>query len=389
MEWYTLDDSLRRDVIIEDFQSFIWTERYWTWGDFQIVTSSTHKNRSLLKTGTMLGMKESNRVMIVESVNDTIDTDGKQFLTVTGRSFEKILDDRIAVDLIAGLDQITPWSIQGTPAYIANYLFDIICVQFHLSPNDLIPFYTPGNLLPAGTIPPVPDVVTLEIDPGSLYTAIQQICETYWLGFRFVKDGDSGDIYFDIYTGFDCTTAQSVRPAVIFSLDLESIDKTTTLESIAGFKNVAYVFGKNDATVVLADGWTGAISGFDRKILYVDASNLDDPAGATLTRKLTNRGKRELRKYRSIYAVDGEVSQYQDYIYDQDYRLGDMVETRNPDGFAGYMIVIEQIFISDSEGDRSYPTLVQSSVAVPGSWAARIPTEHWGDVDIAQHWGET
>jgi hypothetical protein len=37
MEWYTLDDALRRDQVIEEFNSFIWTERYSAWGDFQII----------------------------------------------------------------------------------------------------------------------------------------------------------------------------------------------------------------------------------------------------------------------------------------------------------------------------------------------------------------
>jgi hypothetical protein len=45
------------------------------------------------------------------------------------------------------------------------------------------------------------------------------------------------------------------------------------------------------------------------------------------------------------------------------------------------MRVTEQIFISDKEGTRSYPTLSLTAYITPGSWAAYDPTKAWFDLD--------
>jgi Siphovirus ReqiPepy6 Gp37-like protein len=388
MEWYILDESLRRDTVIEGFESFIWTERYNSWGEFQIITPSTYDNRDLFQTDVRIGMKESNRVMKIESVTDQFDEDGKKMLTIVGREITKLLDERVAMPAMASLTVNPKWSITGTPGNIARYIFDQICVLGAMSPNDVIPFYQAGTFLPAGSIPEPTDVVTIDFDPGTVYYAIQQICQVWSLGFRLAKDGDTGHIYFDIYTGDDRTSNQTARPAVIFSMDMESIDKVSTLKSTATLKTVAYVLTPNGATTVYAPGHDSSVSGADRRVLLVKADDIDLPAGAQLDAAMAQRGMQELAKNRDAYAFDGEIPQYQPFVYGIDYNLGDLVEERSPDGFANYMIVTEQIFVSDEEGERAYPTLLAVFVLTPGSWQARPSGEFWGDVDITQHWDD-
>ena len=86
MEWYILDDNLQRDEIIEGFESFIWTERYQGWGDFQILIISTPETRNAFQPGVRIGMKFSYRVMTIETVQDDLGDDGTKKLTITGRS---------------------------------------------------------------------------------------------------------------------------------------------------------------------------------------------------------------------------------------------------------------------------------------------------------------
>src|ERR1700679_3357641 len=96
-EYFTIDDNLHRDQMIEGYQSFIWTERYNTSGDFQIVTASTLANRSLLTVGTWLGMNLSKYIMIVDTVEDKEADDGTRLITVTGKSLENLFADRVAM----------------------------------------------------------------------------------------------------------------------------------------------------------------------------------------------------------------------------------------------------------------------------------------------------
>jgi hypothetical protein len=43
------------------------------------------------------------------------------------------------------------------------------------------------------------------------------------------------------------------------------------------------------------------------------------------------------------------------------------------------LLVTEQIFVSDLEGDRSYPTLQAVDLVQPGSWSAWSRTGIWND----------
>lgn len=387
-EWHTLTDGLQRAAVIENFNSMIWTERYAAWGEFQIVIPANSYSRNLLRPGLRIGMQGSQRVMRIETITDTIDTDGKKLLTVTGRSVEHFLDDRVAMPAFAGTATTPKWSITGTPGYIARYLFTQICVTGVLSANDAIAGYHSGTLNPPGTIVEPSTTYTIDFEPDTLYNDIKKVCDIWSLGFRLVKDGDTGNIYFEVYTGNDCTTSQTTRKPVIFALDMESIDKTSIVRSIADLKSVAYVFAPNGTSVVYGTGYDSSVTMTDRRILLVNAGDIEDAAGSGLTAKLNQRGLEQLADHRDIYAFDGEVPVNQPYVYGVDYGLGDLVEEHGPEGSKNYMIVTEQIFVSDAEGERSYPTLVLYNVILPGSWTARGVSEHWADVPPTQHWGD-
>jgi hypothetical protein len=148
---------------------------------------------------------------------------------------------------------------------------------------------------------------------------------------------------------------------------------TTEVNSITEYKNVAYVFSKFGSEIVYADNVTAETSGFARRVMFVDANDVDEPAGANLTSILRNKGLDALAKARPITAFDGEIDQYTEYKYGRDYYLGDLVEMRNSDGATNQMRVTEQIFVSDGEGDRSYPTLAVESYIMPGTWSS------WGN----------
>lgn len=380
MEGYILDNLFRRIAIVDKFESFIWSERLFTYGDFELHLQSNLANRTRFSPGVRMSMNNSFRVMIVETVEDSTDADGYNSLKVTGRSLEAILGDRIARAALSDLTTDPKWILTGLPKDIASQIFHDICVTGILDAGDIIPFVIEGTIFPDDTVPAPDEEVTIGLDPTTVYDALSQICSIYNMGFRLVRNFDTSQLYFDVYTGSNRTTQQSDLPAVVFSPQLDNLQNTTELTTIALYKNCAYVISPVGHEVVYPLDVDPSTAGFDRHVLLVKADDITDPDPDIASALMIQRGQEELAKNRRLSAFDGELNQNGAYKYGTDYNLGDLVEQRNIDGVTNVMQVTEQIFISDSEGDRSYPTLSLNKFITPGSWSAWDYNQVWEDL---------
>lgn len=339
----------------------------------------------------MLSCSNSDRVMIVDTITDSVDDNGIKMLDITGKSMENVFNDRTAMPALADLTTTPKWVLgPDTPGNIMRTIFQDICVTCVLNANDSIPFYQSGTVTPAGNIAEPTETVTVTLDPGSVYAAFQTIATTYNLGFRLVRHKRTSglpQVYFEVYTGSDRTSDQTTLPAVIFAEDLDNLTNKSVLKSTAAYKTVAYVFAQNGAEMVYAVNADTTASGFDRKVLYVDASDIDTAAGTDLTAQLTQKGLEALAAQQRVYSFDGQIPEYGGYQYRVDYNLGDLVEEVDSTGGGNFMRVTEQIFTSDNTGEKSYPTLSVDQAVVPGTWAAFDNTEHWADVPTTSVWG--
>lgn len=384
MDFFTLDSLSRREYNIEKYKSFIWTEKFSTYGDFEILTPATPANRQLLSVGTMLGCSESIYVMMIKTVEDNDAEDGERLLKVTGFTLEQQLEDRIAADALTDTVTTPKWIITDTPSEICRYIYREICHLGRLNASDIFdlvtPTYTTGD-----TIPEPSDVITVELEPQTVYKAIKDLADRWNLGFRIARNEFADPLYFDIYTGNDRTSSQTTLPAVIFSPELENLKNTTELKSDANYKNCAYVFSPAGFELVYPDDIAADAAGFERHVLMINMTDIEvgDPDASL---KMIYKGYDELEKYRTIVAFDGEINQNSQYVYGTDYVLGDIVELRNSDNYVTYMRVTEQIFVSDPEGDRMYPTLTAVPFDESGSWALGYGYRKWEDFGPAEYW---
>jgi hypothetical protein len=177
-------------------------------------------------------------------------------------------------------------------------------------------------------------------------------------------------------------------PAVIFSPNLDNLQNTTELTSIATYKNVAYVFSPVGHEIVYLPDVDPTTTGFERRVLLVTADDITDEDPFAASAKMVQRGIQELARNRQFSAFDGEINQTSQYQYGRDYNLGDLVEYQNTSGAINIMQVTEQIFVSDREGDRSYPTLSMNTFITPGSWLSWDDEEVWAEVDSDLHWAD-
>jgi hypothetical protein len=408
MEINILDALLRRSILVDAYESFIWTERWQGAGDFELELKATSDNRSYFDPGTWLSIPSSNRVMEVETVEDRLSADGVTTLIIKGRSLEAtIMENRVAMKNTRTTPPAEDRWITGTtdPYSMAFYIWEQICILGTFNSLDIVPNQVgssqPLTLGDVGTMPRPTDQIKYNEPALSLYDAMDKLCKAYNLGYKIIRYEANQLLRFCPYMGTNRTTQQTAVKPVIFSPYLETIQNVTTLRSTVGAKNVAYVFSPADRAVVYADGVDPNVTGFERRVLMVLANDLNGkgqlPDGQTgepptlspaeLRAQLVQRGREALAKQRNFLAIDGEIDPYGSYQYNKDYELGDIVEMRDLQGVTNSMRVTEHIFVSDASGERSYPTLSRNTFIYPGDWKT-MNTRTWlsFDADTTSVW---
>lgn len=389
MDVYILDALYKRVGVVDNYVSLIWTERFSAAGDFELLVVSNLENRKRFVSDVKLAIPDSVRVMIIDTVEDSIDNEGVALLKVKGFSLEWIMESRLARGSSADLTTEPKWTLSGPPKNLAEILFNYICVLGLLDPGDVIPLIDDEtSTFPADTIEAPPDDITYEIDPKTLYAATKELCDLFNMGFRLYRD-DNGQLYYNIYMGNDRTTRQTSLDAVVFSRAMDNLQNTTELNTTAAYRNVAYVLSPVGVETVYGTDVDPLINGFDRRVLIVKADDITDVDPVVATAKMVRRGSQELGKTRRFSGFDGELSQSSKYIYGKDYNLGDLVELRNDDGATTSMQVTEQIIVGDKEGKRSYPTLSVNLFVMPGTWLAAPPDKVWADGGATEYWADS
>jgi hypothetical protein len=264
---------------------------------------------------------------------------------------------------------------------IAWNLFRDICIANGTDATYHIPLIVNGTISSTSGAIAMPSgfpVLRTEID--TLYNTITNICDIYKLGFRLIRvdnGASAAQLYFEIYTGFDRTTGQTALDAVVFSPAMDNLTDTQEIVSTEDIKNTAWVFSPSGSAVVYGNGASGSTAGFDKKVLIVDASDITGLSGGPLAAALAQRGQEELAKCKPIVGFDGQIPQQTGLVYGTNYKLGDLVEKRSDDGARAVMRVTEQIFVSDKDGEKSYPTLTTDSLIAAGAWDSVAPNRTW------------
>jgi hypothetical protein len=367
MELLTLDSNYRPYELVERYGSLVWTERYSTVGDFQLVTTDVERMLKLLPLESLVTLRESTVPMLVELHKIEKGLTGAPTLTITGRSFESVLERRAAVKIDGSFDDEVPpprelWLEQTrTPSDAAyNAIRQIIGdseTRDHLLPPYLLAPL--GPQLPIVTLEDAMPMVNLtlpadydrsdddaqdyEIKPGDLYSAVKELLAANHHGLKAVRPahGDS-KISIEIYNGADLTNE------VVFDARFDQFENSTYLLSFAGSANMAYVFTSSDSERVPKTQATEP-EGLDRRVLYLDASS---DAGVD---KRT-RGLIELYKNNVTALYDGKLSEQLETGYNNDYFLGDIIRLDGEYGLSETVRIAEFIRSEDSTGNKAYPT---------------------------------
>lgn len=366
------------------YTSFIWTERYLAAGDFEIKTPFVTETLALLPEDSLLGIKESREVMIVETHEIETDNEGQDILVVKGRSYETVLEDRFVRSGTYG----EKWKVEHnfTAPQMAMAL-TWNAVSNTISQDILKTAYTPSD--PAEIIPNVGTSLSIQtaqveeewwVQNGPIYQLVQDFMAKNGGGVRNIRppfelsppafdatmepDGsitpypglNDDKLRIDFYTGVDRTVNQTDRPQVVLNYRADHLETPKYLFSTKGMKNVAWVHSSlGDRTV----GSPGALllQGRLRRMLFVDGGTLE-VGMVDWAEKLDQLGAIELAKYNRTQAINTGIAVTSPYKYGRDYNLGDKLTVVAGYGYQGTMMVNEYMRSEDSNGEHGVPTLI-------------------------------
>ena len=335
--------------IIQGAKRVMWVERYDEPGELTIEAPLSSDLRQFLPAGVLIGRPDTSEVMVVENHEISQDNYEDSFLSITGRSYISVLENRL-VGLIEARSNNAVIDI----TYVSDQTWNQIVTLISFSTNgasesdDEIPYIDVYTDLPdsGGTSE------ERVINRGDVLTEVLNLLKIDNCGIRTVKN-IPGLLRFEVYQGTDRSKN------VIFSWTGEDLKSANYLLSNRKLKNCAMVVGRWVWRMV-----DGTQTGYDRRMMLVDATDIDGhletmPTGGSLTtiqNKMTTRGRQALRKQRNISLQSAELSNITEYQYREDYFLGDIVMLEGDFNQQEKKRISEYAETLDENGYSGHPT---------------------------------
>lgn len=350
MDILVLDENLEVIDIVETFNSFIWTDRYNEYGDFELRISIDDRSVKALRIDRYLQNRDSDHLMIIDTLEIDSDAEDGTYLVVTGKSLESILGRRIV------------WGLKILEGNLQNGIKSLLNENV-ISPSNLDRKIN-NFVFEESTDPLITELsIKAQYTGDNLYDVIHTICENQNLGFK-VTLNDSKQFVFKLYSGKDRSYSQSENPYVIFSPKFDNLLSGNYIESKAAWKNVTLVGGEGEGTERRYTA-VGNVSGLKRREIFTDARDVSSTteAGETISSDayislLRQRGKEKLSENVNVMSFEGEAEMTQMFRYGVDFFNGDVVQLEDEYGHEVKARITEIVTSESETGFYRYPTFV-------------------------------
>lgn len=395
MDLYVFNKNFRTVAVVDEYESFNWTDRYNEAGDFELILLTTSDLLGVFQPDYYLYFNQSEHLMFIEGTEiKTDDEKGDRFI-VTGRSLESMLQRRIIwnktkfniahnfqhgiVKLVINAmatpmsQYIGDWAETDTPP-AANRLISNLIVH-----RDWDNKWTPIKM------------DAIEYWGENLYDTVSDLCRSRdpEVGFKITWRQSDNTFHFYLYLGTDHSSGNTEHNIpVSFSPRLENIFDTNYYESVEGYKTVALIVGQypkngntdeieEKTTYVFRGSSLTTYTGLYRREVYCDGRNIpyknddndtiyswtDDVKPA-----LQDEGRKTLNETANKKAktFEGEVDYQTTYTYGTDYKLGDIVDVADIYGHEMKARIVEVTFSDDEEGFSINPSFEMFGEVIGG-----------------------
>ena len=341
---YILNRDLIAVGLIDDYESLIWTPRYFEPGDFEIYTKACEKTLSLLQTDFYVMRPDSDMIGIIETIRIESNPELGDHIIVTGRDLKSILDRRIV------------WSLTNIDDTVENGVRRLLRENF-ISPT-LASRKVENFVL--GDAQGFTERMSGQYGGDNILEVVVTLCKQNGYGFRIILN-DEKNFEFQMYRGIDRSYNQNINPYIVFAPEFENIVSSNYNHDKSTLKNACNVWGEGEEFSLKTMG-VGSVSGLDRREMFVEAmditSELEDGSILSTSRYnelLMERGREKLAENPATITFEGEVESVRQYVFGRDYFLGDIVTVKNSYGVTEHPRVIEVIQSHDENGLLTIP----------------------------------
>jgi hypothetical protein len=374
MDEDTLDDPSLA-YVIDTYVSLIWTERYTSAGDVQLVVVASEFYMDLLKPGKFLRAWNTREIMRIET--QSLDNN---LLTIKGTSLLSILNQRYVWPMGYGTSPngFVPVNYVDTARKPGDFISEVVrrfAITITWEWGDGVPtWHSMDELeeeipnLTLGDIDYSGEVIELTAPMGPLYDAIKPVAESNNVGISLylapeIVNGKH-TFKFKTYQGKDRTSAQNTNPLLRLLPENDDIYNIKELRSNAEDINVVYIWN----SLALWKYKDGFPTPLNRRVRVIHPAitpewfnEFDDSYGEKVYHPKVNANQLSkifLNRGKKMHIVDAQVNQFTQYKLGVHYGLGDLIELKSPTtGEISTARITEHIRSYDSSGSKAYPTI--------------------------------
>lgn len=353
MEISVLNEQYQLEYVADMYESLLWNERYNKAGDFELLIPLNDRYVHEFQLGRYLEIPNSDMTMIIEKlVIETNSEDGNS-ITVTGRSFESVLNRRII------------WGLKVLSGNFQNAIKTLLneCVISPTIADRKIP-----NIVFIESMDERVTELTIDCQytGDNLYEVLCNLCAERNVGWKLRRNLND-EFEFQLYFGKDRSYTQLQNPYVTFSPEFDNMLSSSYTQDTESNKNVTLIGGEGEG-IERKYATTGTASGLNRRELFTDARDIssevhvegqEEPIILTedeYNKQLQERGKQKLEETLTKPEFTTEIASDISYHLRTDYQMGDIVQVSNGFGHDSRARIMEIIISDDSSGLSVHPT---------------------------------
>ncbi len=282
MKVWFFDKNMTRVLLVDEYESLIWTDRYDEYGDFELKMAMSMEIYELIKKDFYVRLENSPRMMLINNIHITSDKDEGYTMTFKGCSLEYLLSRRV---------------LWGKSKYSGN-LQDIIkdmVTESIISPEDATRKIDNFEFVYNND----EEVTKHKKDPikfqgENLYTAIKDLCREFDLGFKLLYDFEDSKFKFQLFSGVDRSLEQDKVIPVYFKTDLDNLSSSDYDTDNTEEANVSMVIGnkysrpdpdsKEKGSEVVTKNGSKSISGTNKHVVETTTTVVKDKKGNQMSR---------------------------------------------------------------------------------------------------------
>lgn len=355
MNLYVLNKD-RETIAIEDtYESLIWNPQFYDPGAFEIYTRASSRLFEIFALDNYVMRDDSDMVGVIERVQTVSDIEDGEHMIISGRCVKSFLERRII------------WKQRDISGTIENVMRTLI-TENAISPS------IAARKIPNLVLAPAngwTERIDTQYTGDNLLEVVIALCKLYGYGFKVIlNEQKKFVIYF--YRGINRSYAQTENPYVVFSPEFENITTSDFTHDKSTLKNACNVAGEGEGNARKYYA-VGTASGLERREMFVDArdlsSEVEDDSGnkKTLTTAeynevLASRGREQLAENPETFQFEGEAETTRQYVYGEDFDLGDIVQVKDKYGTESPSRIIGVIDSDEDSGRKIIPTFASWEV---------------------------